>query len=229
MKIYFLLMSLILLIASINGGCNLNQVEVESTNEFEPGYYKLTSVSKIDIYRCKSIVAVIFDTSVTQERAKFLVQNYGLTPIGMFDTTKLGDDWVEFIHTRIILMKLPKGAKLENYLSKFPRTSSQNFGDIAEVKFCLPVFALDSSGDPRQRLIYNHEIILSSKVDSLTTLNVLEPYKLKYISKSEWSEYKFEITHNSPSNSLSLSNSLYNHDEIKWSMPNGYAYIRLER
>lgn len=229
MKIYFLLMSLILIIASINGGCNLNQVEGESTNEFEPGFFYLTSVSKIDLYRCKSIVAVIFDTSVTSDTAKFLVQYYGLTPISMFDTTKLGDDWVELISTRLILMKLPKGAKLENYLSKFPRTSSQNFGDIAEVKFCLPVFALDSSGNPKRRLIFNHEIILSSKVDSLTTLNVLEPYKLKYKSNSEWSEYRFEITYNSPLNSLSLSNTLYNHPEIQWSVPNGYAYIRLDK
>ena len=110
-------------------------------------------------------------------------------------------------------------------MSTYPRTANQKFGDIQEIKFCLPTFAFDSEGDPRSRFIINDEILISSKVDSAETTSLLSNYNLIFISKNKFREYRFALSNNSPANSLSISNSLYSHSEINWAMPNGYAYI----
>ena len=224
MKNYYLSFTLILFLIILNEGCNLNDPEGVSS-DFESGYYYTTTKGNITLYRSKLIIAVEFESSVSADEAKDIIQSYNLEPIKMFENTAYGDDWKKLIEDDIVLMKLPNGARLEDYLSSFPRTTNQKFGDIQEIKFCLPTFAFDSEGDPKSRFVINDEIIISSKVDSTLTLNILNDYNLILVHKNEWSEYKFKLSNNSPANSLSISNSLYNHSEFNWSMPNGYAYI----
>jgi len=215
---------LILLICFIVG-CDLHESDDTDIPEFEAGYYYTTSRGSIDLFRCNSLIAVIFDSSITVDRVSSIIQFYNLEPIMMFENNSYNVDWDRIIENDITLMKLPNGAILEDYLSTFPKKINQKFGDIQEVNFCLPVFALDSTGDPTSRFIINDEIIISSKVDSGSTLVILKDYNLVFVSKNEWSEYKFKISHDSPANTLIISNSLYDHDEFNWSMPNGYAYI----
>ena len=224
MNYYNLSFTFILFLIILNEGCNIIESEGVSS-DFESGYYYTTTKGNITLYRSKLIIAVEFESSVTAEEAKGIIHTYNLEPIKMFENTAYGDDWEKLIEDGIVLMKLPNGAKLEDYLSSFPKATNQKFGDIQEIKFCLPTFAFDSEGDPRSRFIINDEIIVSSKVDSTLTLNILNDYNLIFVHKNEWSKYKFKVSSNTPANSLSISNSLYKHSEFNWSTPNGYAYI----
>lgn len=227
MNYYYLSFTFILFLIILNQGCNLDESEGVSS-DFESGYYYTTTTGNIALYRSNLIIAVEFESSITGEEAKGIIQTYNLEPIKMFENTAYGDDWEKLIEDDIVLMKLPNGAKLEDYLSSFPRTANQIFGDIQEIKFCLPTFASGSEGDPRSRFIINDEIEISSKVDSTLTLNILNDYNLIFVHKNELSRYKFQLSNNSPANSLSISNSLYNHNEFNWSMPGGYVYISFE-
>ncbi|MDO8550698.1 MAG: hypothetical protein Q7S39_11190 [Ignavibacteria bacterium] len=218
-----LLITLFIVIVALCGGCEVNQPDEKS--EFEPGYYILNGQGKTDLFRSNTLVAVIFENNVTPEQADSIVRMYGLVPIELFDTVSYGKDWDELIEEDVIVMKLPDDAKLDDYLTTFPRSSNQKFGDITEIKFCLPVFAFDNSGNPRSRFIINDELIISSKTDSLNTLGILEPYNVEFIRMGLGGEYIVRITHNSPANNLTISNMLYSHPEFNWVVPNAYANI----
>jgi len=211
-----LLIIIFILVIVLCMGCDVNQTDEKSL------YYFLNGQGSTELFRLNTIIAVIFEDDTNPTQADSLVSLYKLVPIKMFGSDSYKVDWeIE----DIVLMKLPEGEKIENYLSKFPRRSNQKFGDLPEVKFCLPVFAFDNSGDPRSRFIINERVAVSSGTDSINTMKILEPYKLNLIEKNAWSEYRFELTHNSPANSLEISNMLYSYSEFNWSMPGCYAYI----
>ena len=223
MKNYRLSFTFIIFLILSTEGCN--PTEPEDSSEFEAGYYFTTTTGNLPLFRSKSIIAVEFESSVTSEEAKSIIQSYNLEPIKMFENTTYGNDWENLIEDDIVLMKLPKGAKLEDYLSTYPRTANQKFGNIQTVRFSLPTFAFNSEGDPRSRFIINDEILISSKVDSAETISIVSNYNLIFVNKNQFGEYKFTLSRNSPANSLSISNTLYNHNNFNWSVPGSYAYI----
>ncbi len=212
-----------LLLILFIGGCD--STEPGESSEFEAGYYYTTTTGKINLFRSRLIIAVEFENSVSAEGAKDIIQNYNLESIKMFENTPYGNDWESLINDDIVLMKLPKGAELEDYLTVYPRIANKKFGNLQSIKFSLPVFAFNSEGDPKSRFIINDEIIISSKVDSTETISIVSDYNLIFINKYQFGKYKFALSENSPANSLSISNLLYNHSAINWAMPNGYAYI----
>jgi len=225
MKNEYLSFAFLLFLVLFISGCN--STEPGDSSEFESGYYYTTTIGKISLFRSRLIVAVEFESSVSAEMAKDIIHTYNLEPIKMFENTPYGNEWEDLISDDVVLMRLPKGAKLEDYLTAYPRTTNQKFGNLQSIKFSLPVFAFNSDGDPRSRFIINDEILISSKVDSATTINIVSNYNLTFINKNPFVEvqYKFALSDNSPANSLSISNLLYSHSEINWAMPNGYAYI----
>jgi hypothetical protein len=224
MKILILMMTVIVMLIIPYAGCNIIQPEEINKIEFEPGFFYDTDSGRIDLFRINSLVAVMFDSNITAENAKNIIHSFNLKPTEMFENMDYRADWNKIISDYIVLMKLPDGAKLEDYLSTFPRSNSNNFSDQEEVNYCLPVFAFDASGDPHSRFIINDEIIVSSKVDSITTMGILESYNLSLYQMTLGLEYWMKLSNNSPANSLEISNSLNEYSEFKWSMPNAYSY-----
>ncbi len=96
MKNYRLSFTFIIFLILSTEGCN--PTEPEDSSEFEAGYYFTTTTGNLPLYRSKSIIAVEFESSVTSEEAKSIIQSYNLEPIKMFENTTYRNDWEKGRH-----------------------------------------------------------------------------------------------------------------------------------
>ena len=125
MKNLFLFVVILFLIVFI-GGCNSTESE-DDLLDFESGfYYKHSAAGQIDLFRSKSIVAVEFSSNISAEEAKNIIQAYRLEPIKMFEHTPYGNNWDDLINEDLVLMRLPIGAKLEDYLTHIQGSQIKN-------------------------------------------------------------------------------------------------------
>ncbi len=196
---------------------------------FESGYYLKTTMGDFRIYRSSRYVGVRFVEDTPPKIAEELTDEYYLTPVTMMEHRPDPRSWDAILDETIIIMKLPKGARLNNYLSNYPRTKAHSFGDLPEVQFCLPTYSSHKKGGPESRIYINDEIIARSPhpIDSLK--RIVDEYGLELLQETDWGNYynyKFRIGHNSPMNTLDLANDLFDMNLFDWATPNKWVYIQ---
>ncbi len=200
--------------ALVIAGCNvLDSDHYIDHDEFDSIFTVLLPDTNLNLYRSSKYVGVKFTESVTPEIAEMLASEYSLTPVTMFHHFPVSGYWEGRLSKSIIIMKIPEGAKPDDYLSNYPRRWVRGFGDRPEVQFCLPTFAFNTSGAPESRL-YIYDIVVAYSEFGLTRIYPhIKKYNLELvqIDDYDWMEnifYTFRVTSKSPGNPLEIANEL---------------------
>lgn len=218
----------IILIILFLTGCYIT-VPIDDEEYFEGGYFFKTTMGDYEIYRSSRYVAVKFIEGITPEKAEQLSKGHNLTPVTMMHHESEPRKWDELLEVRIIIMKIPGGRRLEDYLSNYPRTKAHSFGDLPEVQFCLPTYSSHKEGGTESRIYINDEIIASSPHPTDSLNHIVDEYGLELLQETDWGNYynfKFRIGHSSPMNTLDLANELFDMNLFDWATPNKWVYIQ---
>lgn len=190
--------------------------------EFESGYFYYSDSRKIELHRSHRIVAVQFHKDVSVDRAKELARAYNLQLFERFQPG--GGNWAELLDHDLILFRLPEDAKLDDYVTEYPKSQSmRGFGNQTEVRFAVPSYAFQPSGDLKHRLFIFDEIIAKSTKQEEQVRAYAAMHGLEVLAVDEWGEYVLRVTVESPNSTLPMANDIYESDMFVWSVPNAYT------
>jgi hypothetical protein len=230
LKVLFNMKFIVILLAIvIYTGCSpIEPVVPPGEEQFEGGFTVLSRSR--DLYRSNRYVAVKFVETVTPGDAEIIMREYSLTPVERFYHWRSSHRLGRKLMDPVIIMKLPKYAELENYLSNYPRIYNGNFGDLPEIKYCLPTFAVDTSGEPGSRVYISDLITVTTQYDANYVSSVFEEYYLEVITEIKVGEgfiIDIRVTPQSPKYPIDMANELHLMEEFVHATPSLWQYWRI--
>lgn len=211
--------TLFLSLLLLSSGCAL--VDSEMRDEFVDGsfYYNGIGDTKLKLFKSTEAVTVKFAEDVSGQEAKKLSRQYGLT---LFHENQVQiNSWEEIVGDRYIVMRLPADGNLEDFLTSYPKDAqTTSFGNHPFVRFCLPSFARDRSGDEESRLFMTDRFAAKAEADLSKIKAFSRKYNVEIVSAPDrLGNMLLRITPKSPQNPLQLANLFHESELFTWAHP----------
>jgi hypothetical protein len=226
-----LIVTLLCCVVLICGCLNNNPCGYAPIDGFQAGYFYYSDNRKIPLLLCLDVVSVKFNNDVSLDEATELLSSFELSLFSdYYDEFYDPVNWSDLFEEKYLIMQLPSGAKLDDFLTHYPKTSERNsFGNHPMIKFCIPSYAFPTYPDSiGSRVFMGDEISVKTSKDSSLVSDCITQYGLEIIEKKNYGCYLLRITQSSQMNTLDMANHLYEGEFFDYSLPNFIAMIELD-
>lgn len=214
----------IIILIIINGfyliACGIvnNEPETEQEEQIETDYFYYGNNRQILLFKSPVLISAHFNAGVPDERKAEILNGFGL---------EYEDE--AFIKDKMLLLRLPEGADVGQFLTTYPKEADPNsFGNHPDVRFSVPAFFMSPNFHPDSYYFIFDEIAFRSDHDQEFIESQMDYYGLEIKSINQFGRYILKLTPDAKFTTLEMANYLYEQDYSIWSHPNAFVKIITE-
>jgi len=224
----FLYINIIIASSFINYlSCNSNPLAPEF---YDDGSFYYYFDEKIKIYPSNSVMSVKFKDDLSPIEVNKILKDYHLEFYSELYSKEMNINSLINNNENIVVKLNDRRNTANNFITRYPKVnfSASRFGNIPEVKYCLPSYSTDGSDKDSKRIFITDDLRFKFLADSNHVEDILQRYNLNLIPREYLGEnvYLCEVTEYSPKDPLNTANELQEESNILWATPDFYFFFR---